>query len=44
MPFGEKSRLLAVVRRFAINLVRAVADKKSLKLRRKAAEWDPSDT
>jgi ribosomal protein S17E len=31
---------MAVVRRFAINLVRAVTDKKSLKLRRKAAGWD----
>ncbi len=31
---------MAVVRHFAINLVRTVADKKSIKLRRKAAAWD----
>jgi predicted transposase YbfD/YdcC len=35
---GAKNR--AVVRHFAINLVRAVDDKKSLKLRRKLASWD----
>jgi hypothetical protein len=31
---------MAVVRHFAINLVRAIADKKTIKLRRKAAGWD----
>jgi predicted transposase YbfD/YdcC len=31
---------MAVVRHFAINLIRTVADKKSIKLRRKAAGWD----
>jgi len=31
---------MAVVRHFAINLVRAINDKKSLKLRRKLAGWD----
>lgn len=31
---------MAIVRHFAINLVRAVADKRSLKLRRKRAGWD----
>ena len=31
---------MAVVRHFAINLVRAGADKKTIKLRRKAAGWD----
>jgi len=29
-----------VVRHFAINLVRTATDKKTLKLRRKLAEWD----
>lgn len=37
---GHGARNMAVVRHFAINLVRAVADKKSIKLRRKAAGWD----
>jgi predicted transposase YbfD/YdcC len=36
---GHGARNMAVVRHFAINLVRAVADKKSLKLRRKVAGW-----
>jgi len=31
---------MAIVRHFAINLVRAVADTRSIKLRRKAAGWD----
>ena len=31
---------MAVVRHFAINLVRAAKDKHSIKLRRKAAGWD----
>ncbi|HEV7275377.1 MAG TPA: ISAs1 family transposase, partial [Devosiaceae bacterium] len=34
---GHGARNMAVVRHFAINLVRAVADKKSIKLRRKVA-------
>ncbi|HEV7367606.1 MAG TPA: ISAs1 family transposase, partial [Arenibaculum sp.] len=37
---GHGARNMAVVRHFAINLVRAVADKKSIKLRRKVAGWD----
>ena len=32
---------MAVVRHFAINLVRAVKDKRSLRLRRKCATWNP---
>ena len=31
---------MAVVRHFALNLVRAATDKKSVKLRRKVAGWD----
>jgi hypothetical protein len=30
-----------VVRHFALNLVRQVADKRSIKRRRKRAAWDP---
>lgn len=50
VDFGEDmSRLrkgygatnMAVVRHFAINLVRAAKDKRTLKLRRKAAGWSP---
>lgn len=37
---GHGAKNMAVVRHFAINLVRAVSDKKSIKLRRKAAGWD----
>lgn len=37
---GHGAKNMAVVRHFAINLVRSVADKKSLKLRRKLAGWD----
>lgn len=37
---GHGAQNMAVVRHFALNLVRAVTDKKSLKLRRKAAGWD----
>lgn len=37
---GHGARNMAVVRHFAINLVRAATDKKSLKLRRKLAGWD----
>ena len=32
---------MAVVRRFALNLVRKVADKRSIKRRRKCAAMDP---
>ena len=32
---------MAVVRHFAINLVRSAADKKSIQLRRKLAGWAP---
>jgi hypothetical protein len=32
---------MAVVRHFALNLVRQVADKRSIKRRRKRAAWDP---
>lgn len=39
---GHGAKNMAVVRHFAINLVRAVADKKSIKLRRKMAGWDVS--
>jgi hypothetical protein len=31
---------MAIVRHFAINLVRSIDDKKSIKLRRKRAGWD----
>ena len=37
--FGAKN--MAVVRHFALNLVRSAKDKKSIKLRRKAAGWTP---
>jgi predicted transposase YbfD/YdcC len=37
---GHGAHNMAVVRHLAINLVRTVADKKSLKLRRKVAGWD----
>ena len=37
---GHGAHNMAIVRHFAINLVRSVADKKSLKLRRKRAGWD----
>ena len=50
MTFGEdRSRLrtghgaknMAVVRHFALNLVRQAADKRSIKRRRKRAAFDP---
>ncbi len=37
---GHGAGNMAVVRHFAINLVRALSDKKTLKLRRKLAGWD----
>jgi hypothetical protein len=33
---------MAVVRHFAINLIRAATDKQSIKLRRKVAGWNPN--
>lgn len=39
---GHGAKNMAVVRHFAINLVRAVTDKNSIKLRRKLAGWDVS--
>jgi hypothetical protein len=33
---------MAVVRHFALNLLRQVADKRSIKRRRKRAAWDPT--
>lgn len=38
---GHGATNMAIVRHFAINLVRAVKDKRSIKLRRKRAGWDP---
>jgi predicted transposase YbfD/YdcC len=38
---GHGARNMAVVRHFAINLVRTVNDKKSIRLRRKCAGWNP---
>ena len=37
---GHGAKNMAVVRHFAINLVRAVDDKRSIKLRRKCAGWN----
>jgi len=37
---GHGAKNMAVVRHFAINLARAVNDKRSIKLRRKRAGWD----
>tara|TARA_B100000378_G_scaffold120834_1_gene97279 strand:- start:7873 stop:8139 length:267 start_codon:yes stop_codon:yes gene_type:complete len=37
---GNGAVNMAIVSHFAINLVRAVADKRSIKLRRKRAGWD----
>jgi predicted transposase YbfD/YdcC len=37
---GHGAKNMAIVRHFAINLVRAAKDKHSIKLRRKAAGWD----
>lgn len=37
---GHGAKNMAVVRHFAINLVRAVKDKRSIKTRRKVAGWD----
>lgn len=39
---GYGAHNMAIVRHFAINLVRTVTDKKSIKTRRKSASWDPN--
>jgi predicted transposase YbfD/YdcC len=39
---GHGAKNMAIARHFAINLVRAVEDKRSIKLRRKRAGWDPN--
>ena len=38
---GHGAKNMAVVRHFAINLVRSVTDKRSVRLRRKCATWSP---
>jgi len=38
---GHGPKNMAVVRHFALNLLRQVADKRSIKRRRKRAAWDP---
>ena len=38
---GHGARNMAVVRHFALNLVRQAGDKRSIKRRRKRASWDP---
>ena len=38
---GHGAKNMAVVRHFALNLVRQVNDKRSIKRRRKRASWDP---
>src|ERR1700692_2520559 len=38
---GHGATNMAVVRHFALNLVRQIADKRSIKRRRKRASWDP---
>ena len=38
---GHGAKNMAVVRHFALNLVRQIADKRSIKRRRKRASWDP---
>ena len=38
---GHGAKNMAIVRHFPINLVRAAKDKHSIKLRRKAAGWNP---
>ena len=40
---GHGAKNMAVVRHFALNLVRQVADKRSIKRRRKRAAWDPKN-
>ena len=38
---GHGARNMAVIRHFALNLVRQAADKRAIKRRRKRAAWDP---
>ena len=38
---GHGAKNMAVVRHFALNLVRTANDKRSIKLRRKLAGWAP---
>jgi predicted transposase YbfD/YdcC len=38
---GHGAKNMAVIRHFALNLVRQIADKRSIKRRRKRAAWDP---
>ena len=38
---GHGAKNMAVVRHFAINLIRTVNDKRSIRLRRKCATWNP---
>jgi predicted transposase YbfD/YdcC len=38
---GHGAKNMAIVRHFSINLARAAKDKRSIKLRRKLAGWDP---
>jgi predicted transposase YbfD/YdcC len=38
---GHGAKNMAVIRHFALNLVRQLADKHSIKRRRKRASWDP---
>jgi predicted transposase YbfD/YdcC len=39
---GHGAKNMAVVRHFAINLIRSAKDKRSIRLRRKIAGWDPN--
>jgi predicted transposase YbfD/YdcC len=39
---GHGAKNMAIVRHFALNLIRQVADKRSIKRRRKRAAWDPN--
>jgi predicted transposase YbfD/YdcC len=41
LRIGHGAKNMAVVRHFALNLVRQIADKRSIKRRRKRAAWDP---
>ena len=41
LRIGHGAKNMAVIRHFALNLVRHVADKQSIKRRRKRASWDP---
>ncbi len=41
LRIGHGAKNMAVVRHFALNLVRQAADKRSIKRRRKRASWDP---